>query len=166
MEKKLLKALVLTILIQAGIYHFSGDRSTWNQVWVIIPLFCGCFFAVNSYSGRIRKRRGFKKNVIDLEQYRRKKKIKKKRDQQRKERKEVRRKRVVIYKSCDRSKIELLQSILHSSQIEFFSKNLHSVSLLPSIEGIDVEIQVNKTDVEKAVKLLKEHNLTPLEISP
>lgn len=166
MEKKFFKALVLTIFIQAGIYHFSGDRSSWNQVWVIIPLFCCCFVAVNTYSGRVRKKRGFKKNVIDMDQYRRKRRIKKKRDQQRKERSKARGNRVVIYKSCDKSKIELIQSILHSNHIEFYSKNLYSASLLPSIEGIDIEIQVNKTDVEKAIKLLKEHSLTPLGISP
>lgn len=167
MEKNFLKALFLTILVQAGIYYSSGDRAGWNEIWIIIPIFCCCYIGVNYYSTHKRVRgKGKKKNVIDLDQYRRKKRIKKKREQRRKERKESQSRRVVIYKSCDKSKIELIQSLLDSHHIPYYIKNAHSASLLPSIEGIDVEIQVNRSDVEKSVSLLKEHDLKPMDVSP
>lgn len=166
MENKIFKALILTFVLQAGIYQFAENSSDWNISWTILPIFCACFIGVGLFSGQQKPQKRSKRNVIDLDQYRRKRRLKKKKDRLRKERRTARENRIVIFKSCNTMEIERVQSILKAHHISFNLKNVHSASLLPSIEGVEIEVQVLKRDLERASKLLTENNVKPLDHTP
>ena len=153
MDKGLIKAFLLTIAILATLYQYS-DRSTWNNMWFIGLIFGGCWVGV-SRSSRSRRLKKIK-NVVDLDLYRSRKKRKKASKAKPVPSPESHHKTILI-SSPDRGQVDLISALLTSNHIECFVSNRHISSILPSIEGINLDILIFTEDLEVAQKILKAH---------
>jgi|GEM_PF-6670574 len=157
MDKHLGLSFLLTVAIQTLLYTVTDSRQTLSSTWFIALVFGVSWYLLEAGLPNLgRWRRPQHKNVVDLAQFRKRKA---------KERiksstpKQTRMKWVTLYASNDRAKIELLHSLLTSHQIECQISNRHVASMFPSIEGLDMILQVKPEDYQEGQKILKQHNL-------
>ena len=136
------------------LYQFD-KRSTWNHSYYIISIFI-IFWIFSQINLQIDRYKDDSK-IVDLNHYRKQK-------QKRKVSKSPRKlqqydKTVTLFSSCEKTKIELIRSLLTSNAIECFIENQHMASIYPSIEGINMEIKVRSQDLDSALQILKQHNM-------
>jgi len=154
MNYRILIPFILTVISMFLLYHFDS-RSSWNHSYYIITFFV--IFWVFSQINRQNDRYKDDSKIVDLNFYRNQKQKKKvtkapPKTQQYNE-------TVTLFSSCEKTKIELIRSLLTSNAIESFVENQHMASIYPSIEGINMEIKVNRQDLDSALQILKQHNM-------
>lgn len=152
MSRNLIKAALFTLAAMSVLYYIE-KTTDWVGPWSILAVFLASWslFALLAKKGRS----VYWSNVVDLNRYRRNK-----RKRERRERLNApENRRTTIYAGCERTKIELMGSLLASDGIECFLHNRHSASVLPFIEGIDLELQVLERDRDRAFQIMKEQGL-------
>ena len=68
---------------------------------------------------------------------------------------------VEVYSCLDQAQIGMVQSILVSREILTQTTNTHAASFFPKVEGLEMQILVQKTQEKQALEILKAHNLLP-----
>ncbi|MBT4528119.1 MAG: DUF2007 domain-containing protein [Deltaproteobacteria bacterium] len=154
MNPRIFLSFILTVISMFFLYQFD-KRSTWNHSYYIISIFI-IFWIFSQINLQIDRYKDDSK-IVDLNHYRKQK-------QKRKVSKSPRKlqqydKTVTLFSSCEKTKIELIRSLLTSNAIECFIENQHMASIYPSIEGINMEIKVRSQDLDSALQILKQHNM-------
>ncbi len=162
MYKKLGLAFLMTVLIQSLIYDHLGSRPSWNGSLFIIFLFflIHTFLSRGSVKDHDLSKNGTAKEgkIVDLNQFRQKKEIQNRSEE---ETQPETSRWTPLFISNDSSKMELVHSLLTSYNIDCHISNRHVASLYPSIEGLDMILQVNPEDQERCIEILKKHDLQP-----
>ncbi|MCP4296215.1 MAG: DUF2007 domain-containing protein [Proteobacteria bacterium] len=162
MHKKLGLAFLLTVLIQSLIYDQLGSRPSWNGSLFIIVLFLAIYTLLNRGSvknhGLLKNRTANEGKILDLNQFRQKKELQSRSED---ETQSEMNRWTPLFISNDSSKMELVHSLLTSYNIDCHISNRHVASLYPSIEGLDMILQVNPEDQERCIEILKQHDLQP-----
>ena len=157
MNFRIINPFILTVISMFLLYHFD-DRNTWHHSYYIITIF-GIFWVFSQVNRQNEHYKGDSK-IVDLNHYRKQKKKKKKKTNIKYPQKfEQYNKTVLLYSSCEKTKIELIRALLDSNSIECFVENRHMASIYPSIEGINLEIKVKSQDLEIARQLLEQHDI-------
>lgn len=157
MNNRIIYSFILTVISMFLLYHFD-DRNTWHHSYYIIVIF-GLFWVLSHFN---RKKEFYKNDskIVNLDHYRKqKKKAKQQKNVKKSKNFELYNKTVLLFSSCEKTKIELIWALLDSNSIECFVENRHMASIYPSIEGINLEIKVKSQDLEVARQLLEQHNI-------
>ena len=152
MNNRLFLSFLLTVISIFFLYHFD-NRSTWNHSYYIISVFVifWVFSQVNLPNDRYKD----DSKIVDLNYYRKQKKKPTKPPEKPLQYSQT----ITLFSSCEKTKIELIRSLLISHDIECFVDNQHMASIYPSIEGINMEIKVRSEDLDSALQILKQHNM-------
>jgi len=154
MINNLIISLLLTIGFQYGIYELVDGRDSWNNFWLISAIYIGLLLLLDRVIPYLREKR-FRDNekLVFLDQYRAKKEANSSAQNNGKI------KWVSIFNSCDSSEIEIVFSLLSAKGINCHVANRHVASMFPSIEGMNMKIQVEQDDLPIALRELKKHDI-------
>ncbi len=161
MDKKIGLSFFITVLVQAFIYEQMGDAGkVWTGTLSIIGMFALIYFLLVYSAIRKEIKRAPDKHkeskIVDLDQFRKRKKELSTPEEQSDS---FSNQWAPLFISNDPSKMELVYSLLQSYNIECHISNRHVASLYPSIEGLDMILQVNPKDQQRCVEILKKHDL-------
>jgi hypothetical protein len=142
-----------------------GFISSWDNLFPLLILFILVYLIFNKRSQGAKKtpKQAVRKagKVIDLEQFRQRRELQGKETAQEQEKKNS---WVTLYSTSNPANMDLVHSLLTSYNINCNITNRHSATLYPSIDGLNMILQVRSEEQQRCLEILKEHDLSVDEL--
>lgn len=166
MRQQLLLTFLISVMTQFLLYHYWGKEGFHTSLWFISLELITIWYLLSIHLLPLLRRKQLEKmeNVIDLNQYRKKREKEKKHTQKVEQQfKNLDTKNSdnweILYSSTDQIKVDLIYSLLRKNNITCQIIHRHAASIFPTVGGISLKLLVKKEQVSRANQILQSHEI-------